>query len=165
MNKVYCIFSGDYEDYHIDYTFTTEEERDKVFNIINQGCYHYGTEELEIFDGKFSFPDLKEFYYVKCELKINMNRNIKDFEFELIKTNNYARKPDSYECNDHDYGYYGNTTRIKYNKILLSNEKINEEGLKQKYFKICNDYYNKAEYYRTKGNKKIEDIPKILFND
>lgn len=58
MGKLYCICSGEYDDFHIDYYFTSEEKRNKLFNILGEDfskCERELSDDMDINSIKYEY--------------------------------------------------------------------------------------------------------------
>jgi len=91
--KFYAIGVGEYEEHRIEFTFKSEDKRDKMFDLLSENKNEiYEKENFETCDDKFDLENVKHFYYADCnycdgeiEVKFKKGNNIlKDLYWEDI---------------------------------------------------------------------------------
>ena len=86
--KIYAISSGEYEEYHIDYTFLSKEERNSVLELLNEGREGlFQAENFEKCDKEFKLDEIKHFVYAKCHYSV-----AKGLKCEFLKGNSLQEK-------------------------------------------------------------------------
>lgn len=150
---IYCISSGDYEDWHIDYAFTDKDKRDKLLCILNQEEHSddsYPIDAHEPYDldlnDDFDFTTVKNINYVKCKYTRYAD-DTEEFDFDLVKTNSLLTTMNSSVRNLYkgaricDYSRY---ITVCYEKII-GDEQLAKgiDELEEIYLNKCREIYSK----------------------
>ena len=148
--KIYCIARGDWEDWHIYYSFESEEKRDKLLEVMHNTDNDYHKYDLELKDGDIEMDKIKNVYFVDVyngENNIYIHPKIYySLDNEVCKLN---------VCLDENelYSIHLPITKEEY---LAIND--NED----KYIKIFNDYKAKVKYMREVEGMSIDEIEELL---
>ncbi len=62
MAKLYCIASGEYDDFNIDFMFLNQDKRDEMLTKLNEEYYKYDRETSDEVDTS----TIKNYYYAEC---------------------------------------------------------------------------------------------------
>jgi hypothetical protein len=169
--KIYLVSSGEYSDYGIRKVFLNEENAQKYAKN-HSGEYddEYQVEEWDAVDSDESFT-LQEFYYVSACYDVYEDGDIV-FKLDVDKTSS-ADIESELELNDTGYyeakGWTGlySGYRKGYNTLYIKrqiNGDGNEEKLKDKYLKVCQDTYAKIKYMLEVEGMTKEDVNIALKN-
>lgn len=146
MTTIYCICSGEYSDWNINYSFASKDKRDKLLSFL--GTY-YNEYNIELDDDKINVDNIKDFYVAN----IYMNDNI-IIDYHICN-NIQHDKPKSKMCRG----------KLHYIELLITKE-IYDKGecyYKEKYTKVWHDTVAKVKYIQSEGITD-EDIEEILNN-
>jgi len=110
--KIYAISSGEYEDYHIDYTFESEAKRDTMIKLLNEGRGHiYDSEYFMVIDDGLDLKNIKHFYYAECFYSIKTG-----LKFKFKKGNSLQKEL------EWKYGSYCYSDETKFFRIMSETE-------------------------------------------
>lgn len=159
MNKVYGICSGEYSDWDLDYLFVSEEKRDKVLEKLNlDERNYYEAIDYDLDDDNFDISTSEDYVYVDCHYVMTKN-NQEVFRFEIVTTNTIAKRKD--ELHSFYMECWGDVS-IYYDKIIKY-DNGDEEYLRNKYLKVCRDYYAKSKYMKEVDGMDKNKISETLF--
>jgi hypothetical protein len=168
--KIYLVSSGEYSDYGIRKIFLNEENALKYANTHNRKYEDYQVEEWDAVDSEENFI-LQEFKYVTVYYNVYEDGEI-EFKLEVNKTSS-ADIENELDLNDTYYyetkGWTGSYSGYKkgYNTVYLKRQisgDVNEEKLKDKYLKVCQDTYAKIKYMLDVDGLTKEDVNVALKN-
>jgi len=152
MKEIYCIASGEYSDWGINYSFESEEKRDKLLNIIGDSGYH--KYDLKLHDDEIDIDNVKIIYIAE----IDWNWKDRGLEVYFRKTNNvYTKITNKKKV----YIHRNNLTLIQL-KITKDQYEKGEKYYFNKFKKIWQDTEAKIKYMNKVGGISFEDIEKIL---
>ena len=152
--RVYLVTAGCYSDYHIIRVFLDKNKAESYMKICNEPDLNE-LEEYELSDDKVFTP----IYYIKIDYyigKIPSYINNK-YNFEIIKSN--SLDTDINNINFTWYDDYNTYQSIHIYRPIYS-KNFNEEKLKKKYRKICEDLET-----QIKSLKEIEGWNKEMIRE
>jgi hypothetical protein len=160
-NKViYCITTGSYEDWHILYSFTAKEIRDKLLEMLritDDGYYYeYDSYDLKLNDD-IKIEDLEFLYCVKLHKDITPDSVIKiDFEIHLPITEKIGLSGLM-----KDIEVYNN--KLTFVKLYITKEEYNKKDIEvvKKYINIFHQIEDKVKILLAEGKTEVE-IENIL---
>lgn len=161
MKKVYGICSGEYFDWHIDYMFKSEDIRDKVLEKLNNSYYKYDNYndyspiDYELNDNKFNLNKAQDIKYVRC--KYNSSE---DFKFEILDGNTLINNINSFNNINLYKTYIDNEYKytLKMTRVIKKDDLKDMDELKNKFLKICSDYYSQGIYMVKVLDMNIWDV-------
>lgn len=159
MDKVYCISSGCYSDWRIDYVFLSEEKRNQVLEKLIQMNDDYGKCDYDLSDNKFDISNCKNFIGVICDFSIDEFDN-ENFDFQIKQCNTIESNKEYFVDNNY-YEWLDKSVEIDIQRI--EHEEKSYEELYSKYLKICRDYYAKSKYLKEVDGLDWNKINEILF--
>ena len=145
--KIYCISSGDYEDWHIAYAFESEEKRDKLYEVLYATSDDYSKYELDLNDEDDRITQIKNVYYVE----VSQFDEYIDIDFRI----GYGYKEELYLSTDIF------SRELSSIEIPITEEEFNKKN-KDKYIKIFNDYKAKVKYMIEVDGMNIDEIEELL---
>jgi hypothetical protein len=163
MKKVYGICSGECFDWHIDYMFESEDIRDKVLEKLNDSYYEYDNYnyndyspiDYELNDNKFNLNKAQDIKYVRC--KYNSSE---DFKFEILDGNTLINNINSFNNINLYKTYIDNEYKytLKMTRVIKKDDLKDMDELKNKFLKICSDYYSQGIYMVKVLDMNIWDV-------
>lgn len=144
MKKIYCIASGSYSDWGIDYSFESESKRDDLLEILSNGdCHKY---DLSLCDDSIDVDDIKIWY----ELTIS------DVTFYADKRNSVT---DEYSEKS-IWVYDGELSQMAVE--ITKKEFDNIKLYREKYEKIWQDLKAKVKYMIEVDGISEKDVGNLL---
>lgn len=148
MEMVYCIASGSYSDWQINYTFKSEEKRDLLLSKLGEDYQAY---DLELCDDKIDVETIEtiEVLYVHV-VYYHDDPDINYYTHEY--------KSSSFTLNRSKFQIYDDSISIAF-KVTKEQYKHGIDYYKHKYIKICRDYLAQVKIMISEGMNiyEIED--------
>lgn len=138
--KVYVVTSGSYSDYSINRVFLDKEKAEKYVDM----CEDSEIEEYETDDDK----EINEIKYVRIYYGVEPNQ-LPKYQFHLIKTNTLDKSEENIKHTSY-FCYSSNRESLSICRIIKQLN-YNEEDLKNKYEKVCQDLYAQIKYQKSQG--------------
>jgi len=138
MNKIYCIASGEYSDWCIDYAFKSKDKRDNLLSILNEAYFEY---DLELNDDEIDIEDVKVWYFISI---------YKNFDDEIyFHSSQYTNLNPILIKNNKTIAFSGEDDLCCI-KLAITEEEYNRgaEYYRHKYEKIWYDTKSKIKYMR-----------------
>lgn len=149
MKQIYCIASGEYSDWGIDYAFESKEKRDKFLSMLDVDYHEYN---LELNDENIDVEKIKPKYFVE----VGQNSYSKNFNVDFWVDNSFTNNTEAGAWVFSD-GFLSLLT------LEISKENYDKRHmLKNKYIKAYNDYSKKVEYMSKVEGLDCEQIQESL---
>jgi hypothetical protein len=136
--KVYIVTAGEYSDYHIKRVFLERSLAERYVALQTNSQEDFSIEEYETDDDK-KFDQIRYFY---AWYKVEKGRENFQMAFYTTTTLDTTEEDENYT----DFWHYNHSNIDKIIiKRVIKNEVYDEEALRNKYLKICQDLYAKIK--------------------